>query len=243
MATEYKGIPECALPGQHAAIFDIFRKAVPAGAKVLDLASGRGAWALRLSDHDYETVACDIRPDLCMVPCRPVDLNTPFSTQFTPGFDAVSAIEMLEHVENPRHIARESNRLLKPHGKLILSTPNASGLHSRVKFLFTGRFSQFNDEQYNDIGHIRPLTYWELDKILTEAGFSILSVSFHNHYTLIPRTVGEIAKLACSALLRPIVRGVAGGPAIIMVAKKIRELHDGRGGMGIGPRVTNSSAC
>ena len=51
VATEYKGIPECALPGQHAAIFEIFRRAVPAGSCVLDLASGQGAWAQRLSDN------------------------------------------------------------------------------------------------------------------------------------------------------------------------------------------------
>jgi SAM-dependent methyltransferase len=225
VATEYKGIPECALPGQHAAIFETFRKVVPAGSRVLDLASGHGAWARRLSDHGYATTACDIRPDLCMVPCTRLDLNDAFSTQFAPEFDAVTAIEMLEHVENPRHIAREANRLMKPGGKLIFSTPNASGLHSRVKFLFTGRFAQFDDHQYNAIGHIRPLTHWELDKILTEAGFSTLSVSFHNNYDLIPRTIGEIVKMASSLLLAPFVRGVAGGQTIIMVAEKVRDLR------------------
>lgn len=226
VATEYKGISECALPGQHAAIFETFRKVVPGGSNVLDLASGRGAWVRRLSDNNYATTACDIRPDLCLVPCRHVDLNQPFSTQFAAEFDAVSAIEMLEHVENPRHIVRESNRLLKLHGKLILSTPNASGLHSRVKFLFTGRFAQFDDQQYNAIGHIRPLTYWELDKILTEAGFAILAVSFHSNYDLIPRTLGEVVKLASSVLLRPFVQGVAGGQSIIMVAEKVGTALD-----------------
>src|SRR5450759_2054477 len=63
--TEYSGIPECALPGQHAAIFELFSKLVPLGAQVLDLASGIGAFPKRLADCGYKVLACDIKPELC----------------------------------------------------------------------------------------------------------------------------------------------------------------------------------
>lgn len=219
IATEYKGIAECAMPGQHDAIYKVFKDVVPAGSRVLDLASGRGAWARRLMDAGYEVTACDIVPELCQVPCASADLNDSFSNRFS-GFDAVSAIEMLEHIENPRHIFRECCKLLRPGAKIILSTPNASGLHSRVKFLATGRFAQFDDEQYNAIGHIRPITFWELDKMLEEAGFAIRTTTFFDHHDYFPQTLGEVVKLLASLVLKPFLSGTAGGQAIIVVAEK-----------------------
>ncbi len=131
---------------------------------------------------------------------------------------------MLEHIENPRHIIRESNRLLVMGGKIVLSTPNASGVHSRLKFFFTGKFAQFDEDQYRAIGHITPLTYWQIEKILAEGGFRVSTVTFHNNYTLVPRTVGEIVKLLASAFAAPFMRGVAGGQTIIVAAEKVREL-------------------
>lgn len=217
--SEYKGIPECAMPGQHDAIYTVFKEAVPSGSRVLDLASGRGAWARRLRDEGYEVTACDIAPEICQVPCIRADLNDSFSERLG-CFDAVSAIEMLEHIENPRHIFRECGRLLHAGGKIILSTPNASGLHSRVKFLATGRFAQFDDEQYTAIGHIRPITFWELDKMLREAGFAIRVTTFFDHHDYLPRTLGEVVKLFATLLLKPFLRGTAGGQAIIVVAEK-----------------------
>ncbi len=222
--SEYKGIPECALPGQHAAIFEHFREAIPPNSRVIDLASGRGAWPKRLMDAGYETVATELNMEICNVPCTYVDLNDPFSDKFDGAFDAVSSIELLEHIENPRHIIREANRLLKEGGKLFLSTPNASGVHSRVKFLFTGKFAQFDEEQYQSIGHITPLTFWQLEKMLIEAGFEVQFVKFHNHHTLVPHTVGEVVKLMSSVFLRPFMRGVAGGQTIIISATKIGSI-------------------
>jgi 2-polyprenyl-3-methyl-5-hydroxy-6-metoxy-1,4-benzoquinol methylase len=219
--SQYKGIVECALPGQHSFIFEAFRQSVSAGARVLDLASGMGAWAARLTDHGYDVVACDLYPERCKVPCQEVDLDDEFSHAFgAEPFDAITAIEMLEHVENPRHTLRESNKILRQGGSLVLSTPNASGLHSRVKFLFTGRFAQFDDEQYRNIGHIRPLTFWELEKMLTESGFKIEKVLFYNHFDSIPRTAGEIVKMVSSVLVKPFIGGIAGGQAIVIVAQK-----------------------
>jgi len=220
----YAGIDENALPGQHAMMFELLSSLVPPGARVLDLASGMGAWPQRLSDNGYDVTGCDIQPNLCRVRCEKADLNEAFSNRFGgQQFDAITAIEMLEHIENPRHIFRESNRLLKPGGTLLLSTPNASGFHSRIKFLATGRFSMFDDVQYHGIGHIRPITYWELEKMLIEACFSVQQVRFHDNYDLVPHSVGEIVKLL-SSVLKPLLQGVAGGQVIIVSATKARDI-------------------
>ncbi|MFH1424491.1 MAG: methyltransferase domain-containing protein [archaeon] len=53
------------------------------------------------------------------------DLNeTPYS--FRSGYaDCITASEVIEHLERPYDFLKECHRILKPKGKLLLSTPNA----------------------------------------------------------------------------------------------------------------------
>jgi 2-polyprenyl-3-methyl-5-hydroxy-6-metoxy-1,4-benzoquinol methylase len=100
----------------HAAAFELFRKHVRAGAKVLDLGSGAGAWAKRLHDRGYSVTACDVEAptDRFYFLWQVVDLNRNFGETFGKAqFDAVSIIEVIEHLENPRHVFRQIKSLLK----------------------------------------------------------------------------------------------------------------------------------
>ena len=220
VATAFQGVPEFALPGQHAFLFGLLTASVRKGACVVDLGSGFGAWARRLASGGFDVTACDIDPERCEIDCLKIDLNEPFAETIGQTADAVTCIEVLEHVENPRHVLREAAKLLKPGGLLLLSTPNASGLHSRAKFLATGRFAMFDDGHYDRIGHIRPITWWELDKMLQETGFRTVSTRFYDHPGKLPRTLGDIAKLLLTAVLKPLLRGTAGGQVLIVLAAR-----------------------
>ncbi len=91
------------------------------------------------------------------------------------SFDAVIAAEVIEHLENPRQVAREWFRILKPGGTLILSTPNNESIRSLLALLLRGHFVAFQDSCYP--AHITALLRKDLARILSEAGFS--RVSFH----------------------------------------------------------------
>jgi SAM-dependent methyltransferase len=66
-----------------------------------------------------------------------VDLNCrlPFDDE---TFDCAVLEEVIEHLENPAHVVREFNRVLKPGGWWVVTTPNALCLRSRVHFLLSG---------------------------------------------------------------------------------------------------------
>lgn len=52
-------------------------------------------------------------------------LNQPFPEN---SFDCITFLETIEHIDNPSSYLREFHRILRPHGCVIISTPNATSL-------------------------------------------------------------------------------------------------------------------
>jgi 2-polyprenyl-3-methyl-5-hydroxy-6-metoxy-1,4-benzoquinol methylase len=86
---------------------------------------------------------------------------------------------VIEHLENPRQVAREWFRILKPGGTLILSTPNNESIRSLMALLVRGHYVAFLDSCYP--AHITALLRKDLVRILTEAGFSDVRFHFTDH--------------------------------------------------------------
>ncbi len=57
--------------------------------------------------------------------------------------DVVLAIQVLEHLENPWHCAREMLRICKPGGLIIVTIPDGLSLANRLKYLFTGQIDTY----------------------------------------------------------------------------------------------------
>jgi SAM-dependent methyltransferase len=68
-------------------------------------------------------------------------LDLPFESS---SFDAAFCLDVLEHVDlldQPRALS-EIARILKPGGRLLATIPNLAHLHSRVRFLLSGRLTR-----------------------------------------------------------------------------------------------------
>jgi len=65
-------------------------------------------------------------------------------------------VEVIEHLENPRHTLRQTKSLLKKAGVIFLATPNASGLYSLIRFFFAGGMAMFTHQSYHDYGAYYP---------------------------------------------------------------------------------------
>lgn len=152
--------------------------------RALDYGAGIGNLTRRLSALGrFEQLAgADIlpRPESLptAIPWHCLDLNQKDVVP-TASFDAVIAAEVIEHLENPREVAREWYRILKPAGRLIISTPNNESIRSLLALLIRGHYVAFDDDCYP--AHITALLRKDLLRILTEAGFSGVHFYFTNH--------------------------------------------------------------
>ena len=97
-------------------------------------------------------------------------------------FDVIVAAEVIEHLENSRALAGEWFRLLRPHGKLILSPPNNESWRSMLSLLFLGHYALFRSNSYP--AHITPLLRCDIERCLTEAGFENPVFVFTDYGTL-----------------------------------------------------------
>lgn len=82
--------------------------------------------------------------------------------------DIVAAIEVIEHLENPRRFMRELARIARPGAVVLVSTPNQRSVLSTLSLLVRGHFGAFGDREYP--AHITALLDVDLLRIATECG-------------------------------------------------------------------------
>lgn len=178
---DYKGLPIYAAPGLHQAAADLLGGAVAPGARVVEFGAGSGAMSQRLHDAGFAVTASDLFAEsfratqvaFVTANLNDADFAGTLTAQWPQGFEVVMALEIIEHLENPRHTLRQMRALLPSGGQLLLSTPNIANPVSQALFLRRGQFQWFRDVDYREQGHITPLSPWVLEKALGEAGFAI----------------------------------------------------------------------
>ena len=129
-----------ALPGTHERVVETALRYVSCGARALELGAGSGALAERLQTAGLSVTAADITNYFELgTEFVQLDLNDPnFDRVFTSEFDLITAVEVIEHLENPSAFLRSIRRLLKSDGVAIFTTPNVENVAARLKFLMRG---------------------------------------------------------------------------------------------------------
>lgn len=171
----YKGIEIHADEALHSQAFDLVHSILPEGSTILDVGAGAGAFSQRLADHNYQVTGMDIELYEWIpkdIPFKHLDVNKGIVGSVDTQYDAVCSLEVIEHLENPWAFFRELNAIVKPGGKLFLSTPNITSFWSRVYFFRAGHFHGFMpyDVSY---GHINPMSAFEIEMIGKNTGWKL----------------------------------------------------------------------
>lgn len=115
--------------------FKVFAEA--ATGKVLDFGAGSGDLATHLSRRGLDVVGLELdeprirnaltQEAMALVKLYPGDLPLPFASE---TFDWIVSTEVLEHLHDPQRFIPEFARVLKPGGKMLLTTPDISSIPS-----------------------------------------------------------------------------------------------------------------
>ena len=187
--------------------------------RILDFGAGTGTLSAKLCSMDAisEVAAIDI------VPYSPshrhdklkwsyCDLNKELPIEDA-AFDAIVSVEVIEHLENPRSLAREWFRLLRPGGLLIVTTPNNESWRSIVSLLMRGHFNAFSDSSYP--AHITALLRADLKRLLMEAGFCDCQIQFANH-----GAVPQLTRLTWQSVSFGLLKGLRFSDNLLVKAEK-----------------------
>jgi 2-polyprenyl-3-methyl-5-hydroxy-6-metoxy-1,4-benzoquinol methylase len=166
----------------HNTVIDLLRSMAPNGS-LLDFGAGVGAFARELSrSFRLSKIVC---ADLLS---RPADLPEGVDwIQFDlndslplpeASFDAITAVEVIEHLENPRAVFRELERLLRPGGILVLSTPNQESLRSYITLITSGHFAAFRNTSYP--AHITALLREDFVRLCEETSLAPPNFQYTN---------------------------------------------------------------
>lgn len=165
--------------------------------RILDLGCGNGYFTARLHQAGYDVTGVDhsssgialARREYPGIPFARHDLHDELPAEHVGKYDAVVAVEVIEHLLLPRRLMAAATAALRPGGALVITTPY-HGYLKNLAIAMTGKF----DEHWaplRDYGHVKFFSRRTLTQLFAEFGYD--DIGF--------RTAGRIPVLAKSMIV------------------------------------------
>jgi ubiquinone/menaquinone biosynthesis C-methylase UbiE len=176
----WEGAPAGAQPPEFALRRGFLLENVAAGDRVLDVGCGEGRFASALLCAGVRVLGIDVAEEPLLRARKRdpalevwlVDADGPWPIEDA-SFDVVWAGETIEHVADTAGWLSEARRVLRPGGRLLLSTP----AHGRLLMLRLALSRWAFEAHFDPRGdHLRFYTRSGLNRLLEEFGFQEVSV-------------------------------------------------------------------
>lgn len=189
------------------------------GKRVLDLGCLGGQISKLIKDQNNDVYGVEANPRAAEtaerrgIRVKVFDLND--GVPFEDGhFDAVNAGEIIEQVYDTKFLFEECNRVLKPQGVFLFTTPNLNSLANRLRVLAGDYLSQhgaYPDDRGGE--RIRVFNIQKIHELCRHTGFQVVDV-----LGVPARERGAIG----FTLLRPLVRAMPQlGELLVVKARRL----------------------
>ena len=175
-----KRLKEYAQPGFHFYLARELSNLIPSlqnDTKILDVGCGTGAWLNRLGDLGFNNL-CGIDIDASKFAASKKKLlkrNIDWEDwNLNERFELITAIEVLEHLENIGFFLNSITRYLESNGYLLITTPNVHSLENRLCFLLFEQMPGFHDK--GEPTHVYPLLIKAFTRLLPRYKLKIVKI-------------------------------------------------------------------
>jgi methionine biosynthesis protein MetW len=151
---------------------------LPEGTQLLDIGCGNGNISAlflnrkcRVTGLDISTLALEKAKRRGIITVS-WDLNNyplPFDND---SFEVITIIDVLEHVVDPVNLLKESRRILRKGGMLLISIPNFARWDNRMRMLFGNPKDLLHWPDDDGVEHLHWFTKKKIRLFLKKAGFS-----------------------------------------------------------------------
>jgi 2-polyprenyl-3-methyl-5-hydroxy-6-metoxy-1,4-benzoquinol methylase len=159
----------------HSTVYRLLHEKVKPGSWVADIGAGEGAFSERLVMNGYKVISVE---GYCVfkVPgakLYKLNLNESWSDNIEEKVDAVVAIEIMEHMENPFHFLRQIRKIVNEDGYVFISTPNPLEFVARCRIFLKGKVDMMVHPD-----HRTPIFPDTMERYCAEAGFEIIQRAY-----------------------------------------------------------------
>jgi len=152
---------------------------LPAGARILEVGSSQANASLLAAESGLQAIALDREPRALVYALRKHTVGSfaavcgdavalPFASE---TMDAVLLLELLEHLPQPAQAVAEAHRVLKPHGLLVVTSPNATRHGEALRSYSHAEPQKQARPEADAAGHLFAFTLRELRDLVVGAGF------------------------------------------------------------------------
>jgi methionine biosynthesis protein MetW len=165
------------LSGKYRSVYDL----VPCNSRVLELGCSTGYFTDYLIKKCATVIAVDCDSSsikACQdrgIPALLIDLSSDNIDNYLTNktlFDVVIAMDVLEHLSNPKNLLIRLHKYMTSSSRLIVTGPNVAYWHMRWELL-CGRWN-YTEAGIMDETHLRWFTRATWRKLLEESGFVIM---------------------------------------------------------------------
>jgi len=125
----------------------------------LDIGARDGYWSEKLKERGYQVSSLDIDPQYKSAIKHDVEKGLPYNSD---SFDLVWCTEVIEHLHRPKFLLKEIERVLKPNGVAVLTTPNSAWWLYKVVKLWgwtPKKLQNLDHKQFFDEKNIRRIAF------------------------------------------------------------------------------------
>lgn len=213
---------ERTIPGLHQSLLENLPE-ISYNTPILDIGCGTGAWLERLSNAGF-TNLYGIDKNIEQIGTKKgtfwaadIDWDDNLGLD-DKKFSLITAIEILEHLENPGRFYHHVSKHLADNGYFLLTTPNIHSVDCRFKFLLTERLKSFDYK--GDPTHIYPVLLNSVYRILPHHSLKIVNKwGYPAKGSLATRKSTQII----SAVLKVLLSEETNGDTLCLLIQKVNN--------------------